>query len=431
MKIARLLALPAALGALSLTAAQEITITPDKADHLYKCGETATFTVRAADGDKLLNSGSMVLNITRDGGDKLAAPVVDFAQGNPVKVTAKLEQPGFIRVHAGSFKGLAMPKQPIMAGVGYEPEKIKMGNDLPADFMKFWEDGRKMLAGDTIHLAKLDKFSTAKVTSYRVTVDALNGDKIYGFLAVPNGKGPFPAWVTVPGAGPGAPGPNGNLAATGVIALTMNVHKFDGAMNAEELRKQYADANKARGYSYSVDQAQDRDKFHFRSVILAVDRAINYVAAMPQWDKKHFVINGSSQGGAMALTLTGFNKNITACAANVPAMCDHGGNKLGRQSGWPGLHRVRPASVTVSPYFDAANFAKFITVPVLTSAGFIDTTCPPSSVYAAYNEVKAPKKIIHVTLEGHTVSKVYSSYQGPWVKGQLGLTAPTEPTAKK
>ena len=54
---------------------------------------------------------------------------------------------------------------------------------------------------------------------------------------------------------------------------------------------------------------------------------------MPEWDRKHMVIDGSSQGGGSALILSGLNKNITALAANVPALCDHGGVKTGRSSG--------------------------------------------------------------------------------------------------
>jgi cephalosporin-C deacetylase-like acetyl esterase len=34
--------------------------------------------------------------------------------------------------------------------------------------------------------------------------------------------------------------------------------------------------------------------------------------------------------------------------------------------------------------------------------GFIDTTCPPSSVYAAYNNVSGKKSIHHDPDAGHT-----------------------------
>ena len=142
---------------------------------------------------------------------------------------------------------------------------------------------------------------------------------------------------------------------------------------------------------------------------------------MPEWDRKHMVIDGSSQGGGSALILSGLNKNITALAANVPALCDHGGVKTGRSSGWPRLDRQKNADA-FAPYFDAANFARFIKVPALVSCGFIDTTCSPSSVYAAYNQLKGDKQMVHVPLEGHTVSKAYVAIRNDFVAKHLGLT---------
>jgi cephalosporin-C deacetylase len=36
-------------------------------------------------------------------------------------------------------------------------------------------------------------------------------------------------------------------------------------------------------------------------------------------------------------------------------------------------------------YFDGVNFARFAQAPALFSTGLMDTTCPPSTVFAAYN----------------------------------------------
>ena len=172
--------------------------------------------------------------------------------------------------------------------------------------------------------------------------------------------------------------------------------------------------------SYPLRDAGNRDKYFFRSVYVAIDRVINHVAAMPQWDGKHMVIDGSSQGGGSALILAGFNKNITALAANVPALCDHGGFKLKRNPGWPNLC-YRPNTDAFAPYFDAAIFASFIKVPALVSCGFSDTTCPPASVYAAYNELKGEKKMINVPLEGHTISKIYQTEKSKFLRKHTGL----------
>ena len=82
----------------------------------------------------------------------------------------------------------------------------------------------------------------------------------------------------------------------------------------------------------------------------------------------------------------------------------------------------------MASYFDAAHFARRITGPVIVSVGFIDQTCSPSSVYAAFNEIRTPKRIFNGPLNGHEMNVGdYRGFVGPWVEGQLGLTAPTDP----
>jgi cephalosporin-C deacetylase len=44
-------------------------------------------------------------------------------------------------------------------------------------------------------------------------------------------------------------------------------------------------------------------------------------------------------------------------------------------------------------YFDGVNFAARSKAPALYSTALMDETCPPSTVFAAYNYVDAPKDI--------------------------------------
>ena len=412
-----------ASAALALTlAATDFKITADAEMPVFRCGEKASFTVSATENGKPVSRGTCTVTFTLGGtGKKLSVETVDFSKANPAKVEATLTEPGFLlaAVRHSEIKKL---DRKHLAGAGFEPEKIRSGWDLPEDFTQFWEEGRAAIAKYPVQLEEIKEKSTDAVTAYRVTVKVLHGENLYGFLAVPKGKGVYPAHVMVPGAGPGAVAPDVNLASRGVITLTMNVHKYRALENAAEQRKLYAEKQTERGHTYSVDQSDNRDKYHFRNVILGVDRAINHVVSMPQWDKKHFVINGSSQGGGMAIIMAGFNQNLTAAAGNVPAICDHGGFRFGRQAGWPQLHRNNPASDPVSPYYDAANFARFVKVPVLVSCGFIDTVCSPESVHAMYNNLAtADKRIINMPLAVHETPKIYSDARNAFVNKHLGF----------
>ena len=48
-----------------------------------------------------------------------------------------------------------------------------------------------------------------------------------------------------------------------------------------------------------------------------------------------------------------------------------------------------PAVVKCASYFDGAYFARRIKCPIWFNTGFIDGTCPPTSVFAAYNSIPA------------------------------------------
>ncbi len=419
------LGLLAAVFAVSLAAAEVLTFVPQDKMPVYKCGEKAAFTLSVFDDGKAVTSGKYTVVFTLDGNKEIGRQAVDLAKGNPATVTSTLNQPGFVLARVLDAKGKAAmtpaakgKKAAAMAGAAFEPEKIKMGYDLPKDFMAFWEAGRKQLADKPIKLEKVEKYSKGDYTTYYVTVNTLNNETVTGYLSVPNGKGPFPAYITVPGAGPGVVGP-ALWANRGAITLSMNVHKFPTADNAKDQKANYAADSKISYYPHRG--AESRETYFFYSAYVGIDRAINHVAAMPEWDKKHMVIDGSSQGGGSALILSGFNKNITALAANVPALCDHGGAKTGRSCGWPRIGTKFANADQFAPYFDAANFARFVKVPALVSCGFIDTTCSPSSVYAAYNQLKGEKQMVHVPLEGHTVSSIYGKARNAFIKKQLGL----------
>ena len=55
-------------------------------------------------------------------------------------------------------------------------------------------------------------------------------------------------------------------------------------------------------------------------------------------------------------------------------------------------------------YYDAMNFASRTRAAGIVTVGFIDTTCPPTSVYAAYNALRGKKEIFNDPPSTHTVS---------------------------
>ena len=70
-----------------------------------------------------------------------------------------------------------------------------------------------------------------------------------------------------------------------------------------------------------------------------------------------------------------------------------------------------PAALDTLRYVDCALLARRITARCLLSVGLMDTICPPSTVFAAYNEITAGKEIAVYPFTGHGVPAVHVERQ--------------------
>ena len=416
------------LSALSLTVlgmsafAAVLDVKPAE-DRVYKIGEEITFSAAVKDNDgKMLNSGSYVLQISESGGKTIGKPItVKVAENNPFTFKAKLDKPGFVMVLSKGYVPAGgkleawknKPRTPAVTSAAVEPEKIVTGSKMPEDFNEFWAKGiEKFKNAEVVIEPVAKKMQGYKVS--RITVKFPDGSGfIDGFLSIPVKKGKYPVVVGVPGAGPGTVSPWPTFHPDKnkpVIMMVLNVHPYRTAATYAEQQKLYNAYQKTfkKTKSYTLENSWDRDKYVYRNVWLAVSRAMDYVAALPEYDGKHFAAVGSSQGGGSALAVSYLNKNVTCTVANVPALCDHNGWRLDRRPGWPDLHvKVQGGADKSAEYFDGANFAAGIKHPTLVSAGFADMVCSPSSVYAAYNALQGKKTMFHMYREGHSITKEF------------------------
>jgi cephalosporin-C deacetylase-like acetyl esterase len=215
----------------------------------------------------------------------------------------------------------------------------------------------------------------------------------------------LPAILTVHGAGVSSSNLGGaaGWAKEGALALDINAH---GLPNGRE--KEFYDALAAGDLNnYRTRGRQSRETIYFLGMFLRLLRAIDFLAAQPEWDGRTLVVSGSSQGGFQAITAAGLDARVSFFVAGVPAGCDHTGSLVGRIAGWPKFIATSEAPpprevVEAVRYFDCVNFAARAKAPGFFTVGFIDTTCPPTSVYAAYNALKTPKEIHHDIAAGHT-----------------------------
>lgn len=376
----------------------------DRANAVYQTGERVTFTLRVERDGQPVTSGEIEWTLTRDGVPPVRSGRASLAQGKAV-ITGSLDEPGFLQCRA-TYPAEGR-KLTALAAAAVSPQAIQPSQPAPADFAAFWNAKKKLLATIPIQPRFTPvKSPSAQMETFDLQAESV-GAPVSGYYARPVGAAPrsLPAILTVHGAGvrsASLTGPAG-WAREGALALDINAHGLPNGRD-EAFYKALADGELK---DYRRAGRESRESIYFLGMFLRLIRAIDVLTVQPEWDGRTVVVYGSSQGGAQAIAAAGLDPRVTFFAAGVPAMCDHTGFTIGRISGWPKFvptEEKAPPTEVVSAirYYDAVNFASLARAPGVFTVGFIDTTCPPTSVYAAYNALRSPKEIHHDIAAGHT-----------------------------
>jgi cephalosporin-C deacetylase-like acetyl esterase len=169
----------------------------------------------------------------------------------------------------------------------------------------------------------------------------------------------------------------------------------------------------------------DRDQNYYRRVFVGAVRAVDYICSLPQYNGKALGVTGSSQGGCLSFVTAALDKRVTCLAAVHPALCDHTAFLEGHAGGWPHYFfwnkNPRKTEIEASRYYDTVNFARRVSQPGWYSWGYNDNVCPPTSMYAAYNSITAPKEL-HPYLEtAHFWYQEQWDEWTEWLYKQLGI----------
>lgn len=399
-----------------------IQIEVSRKERIFRCGEPVWFqvTVRSAEGEPV-QSGELKLHFQNDFHDTICCQTADLAQANPVCVSETFSFPTFLTLTA------QLGDVTQTASVGLEPERIEPGQPMPADFWPFWDERLSVQRNLTapVTLEEITSHSTSSMTIFRVTVPTLDEQFRYGWLALPKKKqSPFPVLVMVPGAGAGS-GPVRSYVSRGTAVLMMNVFPYPTDLNPDVRRDQFEafERDQCGGRRYVWQNAANRETYFHRNSILAVSRAVDFLAELPEADPARIGFLGVSQGGFYGLALGALNPLVSAIVASIPGYCDHGASQQGRSPGGSKLYEnvTDPAVRLVGPYFDGVNFARFIQTPIRLTVGFRDPTSNPSTVFAAFNQIPAAEKaILCEPLLGHETSEKHREAL-VWLSQKLGI----------
>lgn len=382
----------------------DISVSPSHPNWEYRIGEKVEFIVSVTQSGRPVDVENVRFFVKEEKMDPIQEGPLVLKDGNATISAAGMNKPGFLRcevfatVDGKEYRGLGT--------AAFEPAKIQPTVEMPEDFEAFWEEGKAELAKISIDpkMIHIPERSTETVDVYHVNFQNIRNSRIYGVLTVPKGGEKYPAILQVPGAGIRPYSGDLAKAARGAIVLQIGIHGIPIDMAPEV----YTNLSSGALNGYWNFNVSDKDLYYYKRVYLGCIRAVDFLASLPEYDGENLAIQGGSQGGALSIITAALDPRIKYLASMYPAMSDMTGYLNGRAGGWPHIFANNnleyynyPDAIETIGYYDVVNFARILKTPGFYSWGYNDDTCPPTSYYSAYNQIKAPKVVFVIPETGH------------------------------
>ncbi len=148
------------------------------------------------------------------------------------------------------------------------------------------------------------------------------------------------------------------------------------------------------------------EKLLYRAIFQDCAQLARIVMAMPEVDETRVGAHGLSQGGGLTLACAALTPNLNSAAPHMPFLCDYrrvwemdldvaAYAELKAYFRWFDPRHERESEIfTRLGYIDNINLAHRIRARVLMFTGLMDTVCPPSTQFAAYNRITSPKNVV-------------------------------------
>lgn len=291
-------------------------------------------------------------------------------------------------------------------------------NPKPADFDAFWERGlAEMRATDPQIELIPAHFQTTYADCFHLYFTGVGGARLHAKFVRPKQQvQPGPALLMFHGYSMNAGEWLDKLAyaAAGFTVAALDCRGQGG---------QSQDLGGATGWTLhghivrGLDDAPEM--LSFRQIFLDTAQLAAIVMAMPQVDETRVGATGASQGGGLTLACAALEPRIRRAAPIYPFLCDY--QRVWEMDLDEGAyeelksyfrrfdprHEREAAIFTQLGYVDVQHLAPRIRAEVRLAVGLRDKICPPSTQFAAYNKITAPKSLdlypefAHEHLYGH------------------------------
>ena len=294
-----------------------------------------------------------------------------------------------------------------------EQLKTYMGtNPRPDDFDEFWDASLNELDGiDPKPTVTPVPFATKIANCFDLYYTSTKGARIYAKLLIPkNLKGKAPALIQFHGL---------SIASTdwsnlfGFVAEGFVV----AAMDCRGQGGKSEDAGGVPGTTFTTPFMRGMEgeptNLYYRDVFLDAAMLARIVMNLPEVDKTKVAVNGGSQGGALAIACAALVPEIALCAPQYPYLSDYQRtwNMDLDVNAYTGMryyfrsfdprHEREKEIFTKLGYIDIQFLAPRIKAKVKMFTGLMDTTCPPSTQFAAYNKIVSEKEMVIYPDYGH------------------------------
>jgi len=278
-------------------------------------------------------------------------------------------------------------------------------NLRPADFDDYWARALAELAAvDPQVELRPAEFTAPGVECFDLWFTGVGGARLYAKYLRPAGPGPHPAVLQFHGYS----GHSGDWfdklgwPAAGMACAALDVRGQGGKSEDPGGVK----GTTLRGHIVRGLDDPDPDRLAYRQIFLDTAQLARVVMGLPGIDARRVDCHGGSQGGALALACAALEPRIRRCAPVFPFLCDYRRvweMDLAKDAYeelryffrmFDPRHERAEAIFTKLGYIDCQHLAPRIKAEVLMFTSLMDTICPPSSQFAAYNRITATKDMV-------------------------------------
>ncbi len=285
----------------------------------------------------------------------------------------------------------------------------------------FWERIEAGLAetAPNVALERDSFYSQPEWDVYRMRYDTTGGHRLFAWLSVPHGDGPFPALVRMP-----------DYASVHDIIYTPLRHRAI-VMNATHRGQRNSDGLARASYpGLLTDGIESADSYLLLDAYADALRALDALAAQDAAEIGPLALTGAGLGASLALSVAARRAGVSAVAADTPLALGHPA-ALEPGLGYPLAElgdylRMRPerrdAVAELLSVINPLHSAPAVSAPVLMSVGRFDRSLCP----LAFGEELAAAlpncdlRVYDGAAEGG--GHVHAQARGAWLAERLGVS---------